>query len=80
LRWQDGIHREAFLADGAATTIRQDSYAIVGLMAGYRASNGWETTLNLDNVTDEKYLPSLYWEQGYYAAPRNVSLTVGYRF
>ena len=80
LRWQDDIHREAFLADGSATRIRQDSYAVLGLMAGYRAANGWEATLNLDNITDEKYLASLYWEQGYYAAPRSVSLTVGYRF
>lgn len=80
LRWQDDIHREASLADGSATRIRQDSYAVLGLMAGYRAANGWDATLNLDNITDEKYLASLYWEQGYYAAPRSVSLTVGYRF
>lgn len=80
LRWQGDIYRSAFLADGSTTRIGQDSYGVFGLMAGYRAGNGWETTLNLDNVTDRKYLASLYWEQGYYAAPRNVSLTVGYRF
>jgi outer membrane receptor for ferric coprogen and ferric-rhodotorulic acid len=80
LRWQDDIFREAFLADGSSIRIRQDGYAVLGLMAGYRAGNGWEATLNLDNVTDEKVLASLYWEQGYYAAPRSVSLTVGYRF
>lgn len=80
VRWQDDIYREAALLDGSTTRIRQDAYAVLGLMAGYRAGNGWETTLNLDNVTDEKYLASLYWEQGYYAAPRSVSLTVGYRF
>ncbi|NZA25178.1 TonB-dependent siderophore receptor [Luteimonas sp. SJ-92] len=80
LRWQGGIHREAVLSDGSEAMIRQDAYAVLGLMAGYRAGNGWEATLNLDNLTDEKYIPSLYWEQGYYAAPRNVSLTLGYRF
>lgn len=80
LRWQDDIHREALLADGAAIEIRQDSYAVLGLMAGYRAGNGWEATLNLDNLTDEKYIASLYWEQGYYATPRSASLTIGYRF
>lgn len=80
VRWQDDIHRDAVLPDGVPATIRQDAYAVVGLMAGYRAGNGWEATLNLDNLTDETYIPSLYWEQGYYAAPRNVSLTVGYRF
>ena len=80
VRWQDDIHREALLADGATARIRQEAYAVLGLMAGYRAANGWEATLNLDNLTDEKYLASLYWEQGYYAAPRSVSLTLGYRF
>lgn len=80
VRWQDDIHREALLADGSAARIRQDAYAVVGLMAGYRAARGWEATLNIDNVTNEKYLASLYWEQGYYAAPRSVSLTLGYRF
>jgi outer membrane receptor for ferric coprogen and ferric-rhodotorulic acid len=82
LRWQDDIHREQSLVlpDGSPVVTRQDAYAVLGLMAGYRFGNGWEATLNLDNVTDEKYIPSLYWEQGYYAAPRSASLTVGYRF
>jgi outer membrane receptor for ferric coprogen and ferric-rhodotorulic acid len=80
LRWQGDTYRVDDLPSGTLVTVRQDSYAVLGLMAGYRASNGWEATLNLDNVTDEKYLASLYWEQGYYAAPRSVSLTVGYRF
>src|SRR5690606_40198534 len=57
--------------------IRQDSYAVLGLMAGYRAGNGWEATLNLDNLTDEKYIASLYWEQGYYATPRSEERRVG---
>lgn len=80
LRWQDDIHREATLADGSTARIAQDRYAVLGLMAGYRAGNGWEATLNVDNVTDETYIASLYWEQGYYAPPRSVSLTLGYRF
>lgn len=45
----------------------------------------WDVTdsayllVNLNNLTDKKYLTSLY-EVGYYAAPRNGSVTVGYRF
>jgi outer membrane receptor for ferric coprogen and ferric-rhodotorulic acid len=82
LDWQNAIHRETGIPgpDGASTRIRQDSYALLGLMARYDFAPGWNATLNLDNLTDEKYLTSLYWEQGYYGAPRNVSLTVGYRF
>ena len=60
--------------------IRQDAYALLGLMARYAFAENWDATLNLDNVTGEKYIPSLYWEQGFYGAPRNVSLSVSYRF
>jgi outer membrane receptor for ferric coprogen and ferric-rhodotorulic acid len=83
LRWQSGIERtqSLVLADGQPVVTRQDGYAVLGLMAGYRFGNGWDATLNVDNVTDEKYIASLYWaDQGFYAAPRNVALSVGYRF
>lgn len=82
VRSQDDIQRtqSLVLADGAPVVTRQDAYTTLGLMAGYRFASGWDATLNVDNATDEKYLTSLYWEQGFYAAPRSVSLTVGYRF
>jgi len=75
LRWQSAIHRDATIA-----RIEQPAYAVLGLMARYDFAERWSATLNLDNATDKKYLPSLYWEQAYYAAPRNVSLTLAYRF
>ena len=84
LRWQSAIDRDAVAYDdlGTATPLRiqQSSYALLGLMANYDINERWSATLNLDNVTDEKYLTSLYWEQGYYGAPRGVTLSVGYRF
>lgn len=82
VRWQDDIHREQSMTTpgGEPIVTRQEAYAVAGLMAGYRFAGGWEATLNIDNLTDEKYIPSLYWEQGYYAPPRNASLTIGYRF
>lgn len=84
LRWQGDIHRDAVAYDEAfnATPLRieQEAYALVGLMASYDFAERWTATLNVDNVTDEKYLPSLYWEQGFYGAPRNASLTLAYRF
>ena len=39
-------------------------------MASYRFANDWDATLNVDNVTDEKYIPSLYWDQGVLRAHR----------
>lgn len=79
---QSDIHRDIAVTDtsGQPLRIEQDAYALLDLMARYDFAQGWHATLNLDNVTDEKYIPSLYWEQGYYGAPRSVSLTVGYRF
>lgn len=82
VRWQDGIHRDIAILDPAGNPYRieQEAYTLVGLMAGYDFSPQWNATLNIDNVTDEKYIPSLYWEQAFYGTPRNVSLSVNYRF
>lgn len=81
VRWQDDIHREqSLILAGEPVITRQEAYGTLALMAGYRFADRWDATLNLDNVTDKKYLTSLYWEQGFYAPPRSVSLTVGYRF
>ncbi|WP_223668549.1 TonB-dependent siderophore receptor [Kangiella shandongensis] len=81
VRWQDDIYRDQGVATtgvnaGQPFSVEQDSYAVVGLMAGYEISDNLSATFNVDNVTDEKYLTSLYWAQGYYGAPRNYTLTV----
>ena len=34
---------------------------------------------NVNNIADQKYLTSLY-EVGYYGAPRNYTMSFGYRF
>jgi outer-membrane receptor for ferric coprogen and ferric-rhodotorulic acid len=34
---------------------------------------------NLDNITDEKYITSLY-QIGYYGASRNYSVSLNYKF
>lgn len=81
VRWQGDIWQPVVLPDGTPARVEQDAYAVVGLMAGYRLRSGWDATLNLDNVTDRRYITSLYSAgQGFYAAPRSVSLTLGYRF
>ncbi|MNZ25119.1 Ferric-pseudobactin BN7/BN8 receptor precursor [compost metagenome] len=80
LSWQDAIHRDVSLADGSTGKIEQDSYALVGLMASYDIDPNWSVAANLNNLTDEKYISSLYWEQGYYGAPRNASMTVSWKY
>ncbi|MEQ6887665.1 TonB-dependent siderophore receptor [Halomonas sp. CS7] len=71
LRWQDDIENErsSQTVDGKN---RQDAYALVDLMASYDFSDNLTGSLNVNNVTDETYLTSLKWDQGFYGAPRHV--------
>ncbi|MFN3583372.1 TonB-dependent siderophore receptor [Phenylobacterium sp.] len=75
VKWQDDIHLDAALG-----TIRQDAYAIVNLVASYDLTDAVKATVRVNNVTDEKRLTSLYWEQAFYGAPRNVSVSLSYAF
>lgn len=74
--WQNQIHvdQEA----GIVTT--QGAYATLGLMARYQIDKHLSLSLNLNNVTDKKYLTSLYWTQSLYAAPRNGSATLSWSY
>ncbi|MCH8619886.1 TonB-dependent siderophore receptor [Undibacterium sp. TS12] len=76
VNWQDAIFRD----EGDGVIIRQDSRAILNLMARYDFSQNLSVTANLNNATDKKYLSSLYWSQAYYAAPRNASISVNWKY
>jgi outer membrane receptor for ferric coprogen and ferric-rhodotorulic acid len=67
------------LDDGVAV-IRQGGYATVGLMAQYEITPKITLSANLDNVTDNRHLASLYWDQSFYAAPRNGSVSVNWKY
>ncbi len=59
-----------------AAVIRQGGYATVGLMAQYEIDPRLRLSVNVDNATDKTCLKSLYWNQRFYAAPRNVSVAL----
>jgi outer-membrane receptor for ferric coprogen and ferric-rhodotorulic acid len=86
VRWQDDIKTAVALTeDDGYTSIgsadaKQDAYAVVDLMASYDIDPNWSVSANLNNVTNEKYLTSLYWTQAYYGAPRNVSATLTWKY
>ncbi|ALN17122.1 TonB-dependent siderophore receptor [Ectopseudomonas mendocina] len=80
LSWQDDVYRSVTLPDGSGARIEQDDYALVGLMASYDVDPNWSVSANLNNLTNEKYISSLYWEQGFYGAPRNVSATLTWKY
>lgn len=79
VNWQDDIHRDVDIG-GRLARVEQDAYAVVNLMASYDIDPHWTVSANLNNLTDEKYLASLYWDQGYYAAPRNASMSVSWKY
>ncbi|MFA5549729.1 MAG: TonB-dependent siderophore receptor [Porticoccaceae bacterium] len=73
LKWQDDITT----ADGR---VEQDAYTLLDLALHYEMSPKLSLALNLENVTDEKYLNSLYWDQAYYGAPRNVEASITWKY
>ena len=80
-RWQDSISRVQVKdpAGNALVTTKQDAYGLLDLMATYEITQNVGVTFNVNNTTDEKYIHSLYWAQGYYGAPRNYSLSVNWQ-
>lgn len=76
LNWQSDTFRD----EGSGNIIRQGSYATLNLMARYDVNQNLSISANLNNVSDQKYLTSLYWSQGYYAAPRNGSVAVNWKY
>ncbi|MGX8883923.1 TonB-dependent siderophore receptor [Methylovorus sp. SPW-M1] len=76
VNWQDDVHY--VYSDGAS--VKQDSYALINLMANYELNKHWSAAVNVYNLTNEKYLSSLMWGQSYYGAPMNASATLTWQY
>jgi outer membrane receptor for ferric coprogen and ferric-rhodotorulic acid len=76
LKWQDDI---TTLHAETGFTVRQDSYTLIDIVLRYEVNDNVTAALNFGNVTDEKFLNSIYWDQAYFAAPRNVRASVMWR-
>jgi outer membrane receptor for ferric coprogen and ferric-rhodotorulic acid len=59
--------------------VEQGSYLLANAFARWDLDNQSYVQLNVNNLTDEKYINSLY-EIGYYGAPRNFTVSYGYNF
>ncbi|RYY31991.1 MAG: TonB-dependent receptor [Sphingobacteriaceae bacterium] len=75
-KWQSDT---AHLDDVVGVMLRQDSYATLNLFASWDLNERTQLKLNINNVTDEKYLTSLV-NVGYYAAPRTLSASLKVEF
>ncbi len=73
LKWQDDIRTTAGFSS-------QNSYTVLDLAAFYEIYRDVTLSVFVDNVTDEKYLNSLYWDQAFYAAPRNIGVSALWNF
>lgn len=75
LRWQSARSR-----DVGGVQVRQDALALLDLGVSYRIDRNWKVSAMVRNVTDQKYINSLYWEQAYHGAPRHALLTVNWTY
>jgi outer membrane receptor for ferric coprogen and ferric-rhodotorulic acid len=73
------VQSKIYLDDDVAV-MRQGGYTTVGLMAQYEITPKLILSANLNNVTDKRHLASLYWNQSFYAAPRNGSVSLNWRY
>ena len=75
-RWQSDV----FNADTASGgLVRQDSYAVLNAYATWNVNDKMWVRVNADNLTDEKYITSLY-NVGYYSPPAQYKLAMGIKF
>lgn len=70
LRWQSDIFK--------AGAVRQDSYLLVNSFVAYELTKTATVRLNVDNLTDEKYLRTVQFG-AIYGAPRQFSLALEYK-
>ena len=75
-RWQSDVYNADTSSGGL---VRQDSYAVLNAYATWNVNDKMWVRVNADNLTDEKYITSLY-NVGYYSAPAQYKLAMGIKF
>lgn len=81
LNWESSNYTLATNPLGQTEKLKQDSYALVRLMAKYQMTSALSAQLNINNVFDEKYFTNIgFYSQLAYGAPRNANLTLKYDF
>jgi outer membrane receptor for ferric coprogen and ferric-rhodotorulic acid len=69
-----------WISEGSDAIAVQPGYTLYNLMASYDINATITITARLNNLSNEKYLNSLYSTQAYYGAPRNGSVSVSWKF
>ncbi|RDY67368.1 TonB-dependent siderophore receptor [Lysobacter soli] len=74
-RWQSDISN----VESNGFTVRQDSYAVLNGFVAWDFVPNATVRLNVNNLTDEKYINTLRYS-GFYGAPANYMLSLNWRF
>ncbi|WP_087088786.1 TonB-dependent siderophore receptor [Acinetobacter pittii] len=77
LQWQDGIK---LYDSNVNSTIKQDAYTLVNLMASYEVNDHITLQANGNNIFDKKYLNSFPDGQAFYGAPANYTVAVKFKY
>lgn len=81
VNWESSNYTLATNPLGQSEKLKQDSYALVRLMAKYQMTPALSAQLNINNLFDEKYYTNIgFYSQLAYGAPRNANLTLKYDF
>jgi outer-membrane receptor for ferric coprogen and ferric-rhodotorulic acid len=85
VNWQSKVYADIDMTSYGAGVVRytQNSYALLNLLASYDINPHWQAAVNLNNVTNEKYLASMMWVnygQGYYAPGTNGYATLTWKY
>ena len=62
------------------STVKQDAYTVVNLMARYQFNKKLAATLNVNNLFDKSYYQGIGGSYGHYGSPRFASVTLRYDF
>ncbi|MFY4260673.1 TonB-dependent siderophore receptor [Achromobacter xylosoxidans] len=62
------------------STVRQDAYTVVNLMARYQFNKKLAATLNINNLFDKTYYQGIGGSYGHYGSPRFAGVTLRYDF
>lgn len=77
LQWQDGIK---LYDSNVNSTIKQDAYALVNLMASYKVNDHITLQANGNNIFDKKYLNSFPDGQAFYGPSANYTVAVKFKY
>lgn len=75
LNWQSATHMPMTTPDGQ-TQYRQGNVTLLSLMARYQVTSNVAVQLNAYNMLDKKYVVLDQYENSYYGAPANATLSL----